>query len=100
MKYLKRFEAWGFDPLPITSLDVVTDYILCNSCNALYKIYKPKSNKCKYCTSSDINNISEEEYYSEMQNRLDSDEFKDALIDREKDRNTFVNLYDVDNEMN
>lgn len=93
MKYIKTFEAWGGYPLPTTSLDVVFEYILCKDCNALYRVYKPKSSGCKYCSSKDLSHISEDEYYNELKNRIDDpEEWEEILKDREDTRNTFVDL--------
>jgi hypothetical protein len=92
MKWIKTFEAWAGQPLLTTSLDVELEYKNCKDCNALYQVYKPKSINCRFCDSRNLLNLTEDEYYNEMQNRLDPDEFEDALKERDKVRNTFVDL--------
>ena len=92
MRHLKTFEAWGGYPLPITSLDVELEYKKCKDCNALYPVYKPKSINCKFCGSKDLLNLSEDEYYNELENRLEPDEFEEALRERDKIKNTFIDL--------
>ena len=93
MKWIKTFEAFGGYALPTTSMDVLLEYNLCKDCNALYRVYKPKYSVCKYCGSKDVSHITEEDYYNELQNRIDDpEEWKDILKDREDTRNTFVDL--------
>lgn len=104
MKYIKTFENWAGPTLPTTSLDVLYNYILCKDCNALYRIYKPKSTNCKYCGSKNISDISEDDYYNELKLRIDDpEEWSDIIKDREDTKNTFIDLsidYDKRNFIN
>ena len=93
MKWIKTFEAFGGYALPTTSMDILLEYILCKDCNALYRVYKPKYSICKYCGSKDLSHITEEDYYNELENRIDDpEEWKEILKDRDDTRNTFVDL--------
>lgn len=92
MKVIKSFEAFAGYPIPTTSLDVELEYKICKDCDSLYSIYKPKSINCKYCGSKDLQNLTEGEYYDKLQFRLSPDEFKNALENRERIKNTFIDL--------
>lgn len=55
------------------------EYFHCNSCGSLYPHYKPKNFNCKYCQSSDVIGISEEEFYNYLEDKTNPDEFQDLL---------------------
>lgn len=94
MKYLKTFEAWGGNPLPIASVSSMMSYNRCGDCNALYKTFNNTQSKCAYCKSDKIRSIDIDEYYDEMCKRLDADEIEDALKDKEAEEKQMIDLFD------
>lgn len=58
MTYLKPFDTF-FRATP-DELDYKWDYYQCNNCNSKFKLFKPKTIKCKYCQSKDLTSINEE----------------------------------------
>lgn len=93
MKHLKKFETFDFDQtIPVTSRNVLTNYYICDECDALWKEFNKTSEKCKFCNCKDIEDLSEEEYYDIQKSRLDEDEIEAMELERSKDSDEFINL--------
>jgi hypothetical protein len=93
MSYIKSFEGFAGKPLPTTSVDFLLDYKLCRNCNALYYAYNKKNtNKCKYCESSNIDIISEYEFYKILKSRVSPEEYNEIEQDRRMSKDKLVDL--------
>jgi len=78
MKYIKAYEMFDFSQtLPTTSQDVLTSYYHCDGCNALYKSVNSTEDDCKFCNSRELEELSEDEYYDTIGERLDDDDDDD-----------------------
>jgi hypothetical protein len=99
MKYIKAYEMFDFNQtLPTTSQDVLTSYYHCDGCNALYKSVNSTEDDCKFCNSRELEELSEDEYYDTIGERLDDDEKEDLEEVRQKEKNKFVDLYNLRNK--
>jgi predicted nucleic acid-binding Zn-ribbon protein len=78
---------------PITTLNNLYVYYLCDNCGALYRVFNQTEARCAYCGQNDLKMISEDAYYNELKTRLEPDEWEDALKEREKESHTDVDLY-------
>lgn len=93
MKFIKKFESFDFSQtLPTTSKNFLTFFYSCDGCDALYKQFNESSSKCKYCKCSDLEELSEDEWYDIACDRLEEDEIDNLLKDRDAESNSFVNL--------
>jgi hypothetical protein len=96
MKFIKKFEAFDFSKtIAATSKNFLTNYYSCDECNALWKELNETCDKCKFCDSDEIEDISDDEYYELQKSRLDEDEIEDMESERNKDSEEFVNLYNL-----
>ena len=84
--------------LPTTSQDVLTSYYHCDGCNALYKSVNSTEDDCKFCNSRELEELSEDEYYDTIGERLDDDEKEDLEEERQKDKDKFLDLYNIRNK--
>ena len=99
MKYIKAYEMFDFSQtLPTTSQDVLTSYYHCDGCNALYKSVNSNEDDCKFCNSRELEELSEDEYYDTIGERLDDDEKEDLEEERQKDKDKFLDLYNIRNK--
>lgn len=96
MQHIKKFNEIKtditHDPLPITTINMLTNYYSCDECNALWRSFNSINNTCSYCGSIEIEEISENEWYDLVKNRMDSDEIKELEKDRKIQSETFVDL--------
>lgn len=93
MKLIKTFDSFDFNQtIPATSKDQLTMFYSCDDCNALWKSFNKKCDTCKFCGSSEVEEVSPDEYYELVKLRLDDDEVEDLEKEREDDSNTFVDL--------
>lgn len=93
MKWIKTFETFDFNQtLPVASKADLTLYYHCDDCNALWKEMDDK-NRCKFCESESIEELSKEEWYETVGDRLDEDELEDLNSERNKEEDTFIDLY-------
>lgn len=83
MIYIKKYENFDFSQtLPVTSENNLTNFYSCDECNAIWRVYNsPLLTKCKYCNSSEIEELSKEEWLELSKERLDSDEYKNLEHD-------------------
>jgi hypothetical protein len=92
MKWIKTFETFDFNQtLPIASKSDLSLYWHCDDCNALWKDVN-KVESCKFCKSDEIEELSEDEYYETVGERLDDDEREDLEGERDEDKSKFLNL--------
>lgn len=100
MRYIKTFEAWGGQPLPVTNVGSLMSYIICKDCNAVYKVFnKPQSN-CAYCQSKDVSLTDIDTYYNEIVSRLDDEEeIEDILKQKQIEEEGFIDLVNIDFEL-
>jgi len=92
MNHIKKFEAWAGDVLPIAPLNIELEYKNCKDCGKFYQVYKPKSINCKYCGSKDLVDLSEEDYYNQLQLELSPEEFHQIKKIRKKQSNIYIDL--------
>jgi hypothetical protein len=96
MRFIKKFETFDFSQtLPITSKDNLTLYYSCDDCNALYKSLNKADDNCRYCKSDSLEELSPDEWYDSVSDRLDEDEIDELQKERQGDENTFVDLLNL-----
>jgi hypothetical protein len=91
---LKNFETFDFSKtLSVASKSSLTNFYHCDNCNALWKEINKESSKCKFCHSDAIEELSEDEWYETVGDRLDDDEIVDLESERSKNDEEFLDLY-------
>ena len=96
MKFIKKFETFDFSQtIPATSKNVLTNYYSCDECDALWKDFNETCDKCKFCDSDEVEDLSEDEFYDLQRSRLDEDEIEDMESERSKNSEEFVDLYNL-----
>jgi hypothetical protein len=96
MKFIKKFESFDFSQtLPFTSKDNLTLYYSCDDCNALYKSLNEIEENCRYCKSENLEELSPDEWYDSVSDRLDEDEIDELQKERQGEENTFVDLLNL-----
>jgi hypothetical protein len=99
MRYIKTFETFDFSQtLPLASKSDLTLFYHCDECNALFKEFNKEVDNCKFCKSSDIEELSEDEWYETVGDRLDDDEKEDIELERGKESEDFIDLINLDNK--
>ena len=94
MKWIKTFETFDFSQtLPLASKSDLTLYYHCDECNALWKELNKECSNCKFCDSDEIEELSKDEWYETVGDRLDDDEREDLESERLKDEQDFLDLY-------
>jgi hypothetical protein len=95
MKWIKTFETFDFSQtLPVVSKSDLTLYYHCDECNALWKELNRESSVCKFCNSDEIEELSKDEWYETVGDRLDDDDEKEDLeSEKVKDDDDFLDLY-------
>lgn len=93
MRYIKTYETFDFSQtLPVASKSDLTLYYHCDDCDALWKQLREAS-KCKFCNSSSIEELSSDEWYETVGERLDDEEIEDLEIERGNEEDDFMDLY-------
>lgn len=93
MKHIRKFEAFGSGvSLPVTSISSLTNYYSCDECNALWKSFNEECKECKFCDSTEIEDLTEDEWYELIKSRLEPDEVKELMDEREKENQEMVDL--------
>ena len=101
MKWIKKFETFDFSQtLPVASKSALTLYYHCDDCNALWKELNKESEICKFCNSDEIEELSEEEWYETVGDRLDDDEKEDLESERISDDESFLDLWKLNKKPN
>lgn len=94
MKWIKTFETFDFSQtLPVVSKADLTLYYHCDDCDALWKNLNQESNDCKFCHSDRIEELSKDEWYETVGDRLDDDEIEDLESERSVEEEDFIDLY-------
>jgi len=96
MRYIKAFETFDFSQtLPLASKSDLTLFYHCDDCDALWKVLNDEVNECKFCKSSSIEELSKDEWYETVGDRLDDDEKEDLESERISDDEEFLDLYNL-----
>ena len=99
MKWIKKFETFDFSQtLPLASKSDLTLFYHCDDCDALWKVLNDEVNECKFCKSSSIEELSKDEWYETVGDRLDDDEKEDLESEKFKDDDDFLDLYKLNKE--
>jgi hypothetical protein len=99
MNRIKTFETFDFSQtLPMVSKSDLTLFYHCDECNALWKEFNKEVENCKFCKSEDIEELSEDEWYESIGDRLDEDEFEEMKSEREDDSGSFIDLTNLSNK--
>jgi hypothetical protein len=94
MKYIRKFETFDFSQtLPVASKADLTLYYHCDECNALWKQLNQESDDCKFCQSNEVEELSKDEWYETVGDRLEEDDFQDLESERAKEEDDFIDLY-------
>lgn len=94
MKWIKKFETFDFSQtLPVASVADLSMYYHCDDCNALWKSLNTEMSNCKFCNSSAIEELSKNEWYEAVGDRLDDEEVEDMESERAKEEDDFLDLY-------
>jgi hypothetical protein len=98
MRYVKKFETFDFSKtIPATSKEDLTSFYSCEECNALWKSFNESCDECRFCESSEIEELDTEEYYELVKLRLDDEEAEDLESERREDSENLVDLYKLKN---
>lgn len=96
MRYIKTYETFDFSQtLPVVSKADLTIYYHCDGCNALFRQLNQEADDCRFCNSDEIEELSKDEWYEAVGDRLDDDEIEDFNSEREEDEDTFIDLYKI-----
>lgn len=95
MKYIKTFETFDFSQtLPIASKADLSLYFHCDECNALWKSLED-NDTCKFCKSDEVEELSKDEWYEAVGDRLEEDEKEELFTSRDKEEDEFLDLYNI-----
>lgn len=94
MKYIKKYENFDFSQtLPVAAENDLTNFYSCDECNAIWRVYNsPIETKCKFCRSTDIEELSKEEWLELSKERLEFDDFSDLEKDINDKDSVKINL--------
>lgn len=96
MKYVKTFETFNFSQtLPVVSKADLNLYYHCDGCNALWKQMNRESEDCKFCHSNSIEELSKDEWYETVGDRIEDDEREDMESEKAKEEDDFLDLYKI-----
>jgi hypothetical protein len=94
MKWIKTFETFDFSQtIPVASKSALTNFYHCDGCDALWKELNKEVDNCKFCHSDTIEELSEDEWYNTVGDRLDEDELEDLESERKSEEEDFIDLY-------
>jgi len=100
MKYLKQFESSEWKEsikenyYPISTVASLTNYYVCDDCNALWReLNRPLSNRCPYCGSNNIRTLDSDDWFDMVKQRLDD---PDEIKELEKERQMAYILVDLE----
>jgi hypothetical protein len=96
MRWLKTYETFDFSQtLPVTSKSELTLYYHCDNCDCLWKEFNQDVSQCKSCESSEIEELSRDEWYETIGNRFEEETETEKeeidLLKREEEED-FVDL--------
>lgn len=94
MRWIKKFESFDFNQsLPFASKADLTLYYHCDDCDALWKVLNKEVDDCKFCKSQSIEELSKDEWYETVGDRLDEDEIEDLNKEKQQEEDDFLDLY-------
>lgn len=97
MKHIKSYKLYetqekdSSNPYLTTSIEDLTTYYNCPSCNALFKAFNKQIERCPYCKEQS-NNISDFDYMTLVKQRLEPDEFEDEIREKRKREKELIDL--------
>lgn len=98
MKFIKKFETFDFSQtIPVAAKSDLTLYYHCDNCNALWKELNNEVSVCKFCKSDETEELSRDEWYESVGERLDDDEQVNLDSDKSSEEETFLDLYNLNN---
>ena len=100
---IKSFENFineevGFDfsqTLPITTKNFLTNYYSCDECDGLWKVYNKQEDKCKFCGSSEVEDMSEVDWYEIANQRMGNEDDFDLEEERKSEADEAVDLVNL-----
>ncbi len=99
MKIIKMFEEFDFSkknsPIPIVSQNDLTMFYSCDDCNALWKSFNENLSGCNFCKSSKIEELSESEYYSMVEDGLEEGEIEVLRDERKKESENLLDMFSL-----
>jgi len=96
MKWIKTFETFDFSQtLPVASKADLSLYYHCDDCDALWKEFNKETDTCKFCKSQAVEELSKDEWYETVGDRLEEDEVEGLESDRLKEEDDFIDLYNL-----
>jgi hypothetical protein len=99
MKIIKTFETFDFSQtLPLASKADLTLFYHCDSCDALWKEFNQEVDTCKFCKSEEVEELSKEEWYETVGDKLEEDEREELESERLKEEDDFIDLINLDNK--
>ena len=99
MNSIKTFETFDFSQtLPLASKADLTLFYHCDSCDALWKEFNKEVDTCKFCKSEEVEELSKEEWYETVGDRLEEDEREELESERLKEEDDFLDLINLDNK--
>jgi hypothetical protein len=99
MKTIKTFETFDFSQtLPLASKSDLTLFYHCDSCDALWKEFNKEVDTCKFCKSDEVEELSKEEWYETVGDKLEEDEREELESERLKEEDDFIDLINLDNK--
>jgi hypothetical protein len=81
MKNIINFKQFEYYHNPMATIDSISHYYICHDCNALWYNINKRSTICKYCQSTNISEISTDEWLLKVKYRLNDDEEYKSLED-------------------
>ena len=102
MRWLKTYETFDFSQtLPVAAKSDLTMYYHCDDCDCLWKEFNHDVSKCKSCESSEIEELSRDEWFATVGNRLEDDkEVEEVDLLKREEEEDFVNLTNLKKDMN
>ena len=100
---IKNFENFineevGFDfnqTLPVTTKNFLTNYYSCDECDGLWKVYNKQESKCKFCGSEEIEEMSEEDWYEVVKDRMGDENDIDLEEEKKMEEEEVIELLNL-----
>lgn len=99
MRKIKTFETFDFSQtLPLASKADLSLYYHCDNCDSLFKELNSQVETCKFCKSDEIEELSKDEWYETVGDRLEEEGIKDLESERFEEEDDFLDLVNMDNK--
>jgi hypothetical protein len=96
MKHIKKFETFDFtQTLPVTTKNFLTNFYSCDDCDEVWKEFNKVSNKCKFCQSEQIEDLSEDEFYEIQKTKIEDNQTSNIGSGRMEDSEELVDLVNM-----